>query len=63
MTLGMFTACNVLKQLGDCWPECMAAGSEGKIKIKAKDEYLYPVISGLAEAEQMKRTLAPSVTV
>lgn len=25
--------------------------------------YLYPVISGLAEAEQMKRTLAPSVTV
>lgn len=25
--------------------------------------YLYPVISGLAEAEQMNRTLAPSVTV
>lgn len=25
--------------------------------------YLYPVISGLAVAEQMKRTLAPSVTV
>lgn len=32
-------------------------------RLKVKDGYLYPVISGLAEAEQMKRTFAPSVTV
>lgn len=34
-----------------------------KSTLKLRIVYLYPVISGLAVAEQMKRTLAPSVTV
>lgn len=34
-----------------------------KSRLKQIMIYLYPVISGLAVAEQMKRTLAPSVTV
>lgn len=45
---------------GSAW---MVAGSQLKIQIKINDGYLYPVISGLAEAEQMKRTFAPSATV
>ena len=46
----------------------MGTGELKKINWKRGREgwpgaYLYPVISGLAEAEQMKRTLEPSVTV